>query len=163
MKHGSSLPQAADNALHSSLSRLRERAGGEGRSHSFPRWGKVGMGAFAASCLGGVLGLRQEVGFRPDSRPHFFCVAKRNGGKKRRALQAACPAELPSLLRRSGQTGSRKSDFLCPSTPVLQLACGVAQALCLALPLLLAGEGAVQGKMNHCSRSESTIHSLQTV
>ena len=69
------------------------------------------MGAVAASCLGGVLGLRQEVGFRPDSRPHFFCVAKRNGGKKRRALQAACPAELPSLLRRSGQTGSRKSDF----------------------------------------------------
>ena len=84
---------------------------GEGRIHSFPRWGKAGMEAVAASCLGGVLGLRQEVGFRPDSRPHFFCVAKRNEGKKRRALQAACPAELPSLLRRSGQTGSRKSDF----------------------------------------------------
>ena len=151
-------------ALCLALPRLLAGEGrGEGCISLLPRWGKAGMGAVAASCLGGVLGLRWGVGSRPDSRPHFFCVAKRNGGKKRRALQAACPAELPSLLRRSGQTGSRKSDFLCPSTPVLQLACGVAQALCLALPRLLAGEGAVQGKMNHCSRSESTIHSLQTV
>ena len=116
---------------------------GEGRIHSFPRWGKAGMGAVAASCLGGVLGLRQEVGFRPDSRPHFFCVAKRNEGKKRRALQAACPAELPSLLRRSGQTGSRKSDFFMSKHASLTagVRVGTSAAPCTPSPACGRGQG----------------------
>ena len=99
-------------ALCLALPRLLAGEGrGEGRIHSFPRWGKAGMGAVAASCLGGVLGLRQEVGFRPDSRVPFLCLAKRNGGKKRRALQAACPAKLTSLLRRSVQTAAGNLNF----------------------------------------------------
>ena len=65
---------------------LAGEGGGEGACVSFPCWGKEGMGAFA-SCWCGVLGLREGVGSRPDSRPHFFCVAKRNGGKKRRACR----------------------------------------------------------------------------
>ena len=39
-------------------------------------------------------------------RPDFFCLAKRNRGKKRRALQAADPAELTALLRRCVQTAA---------------------------------------------------------
>ena len=69
------------------------------------------LSLFPAFCLSGVLGLREGVGSRPDSRPHFFCIAKRNGGKKRRALQAACPAKLTSLLRRSVQTAAGNLNF----------------------------------------------------
>jgi hypothetical protein len=39
-------------------------------------------------------------------RTDFFCLAKRNRGKKRRALQAAGPAELTALLRRCVQTAA---------------------------------------------------------
>jgi len=39
-------------------------------------------------------------------RPGFFCLAKRNRGKKRRALQAAGPAELTARLQRSVQTAA---------------------------------------------------------
>ena len=66
---------------------------------------------FPAFCLSGVLGLREGGGSRPDSRPLFFCLAKRNGGKKRRALQAACPAKLTALLRRAVQTAAGNLNF----------------------------------------------------
>ena len=39
-------------------------------------------------------------------RPDFFCLAKRNRGKKRRALQAAGPAELAARLQRYAQTAA---------------------------------------------------------
>ena len=48
----------------------------------------------------------------------------------------------PASLRSDSR---RKFEFLCRSTPVLQLACGVAQALRLELPLPLAGEGGGEG------------------
>ena len=43
-------------------------------------------------------------------RPDFFCLAKRNRGKKRRALQAAGPAELTARVQRSVQTAAEKNE-----------------------------------------------------
>ena len=95
-----------------------------------------------------------EAGGRVSARQPtpFLLRRQKKWGKEKASLAGGFPAELPSLLRRSGQTGSRKSDFLCPSTPVLQLACGVAQALCLALPRLLAGEGRGEGRIHSFPR-----------
>ena len=121
--------------------------GWDGGLSLLPLWGEVGRGAFSAFCLSCLLVLRGGVGSRPDSRVPFCArpggepqkgsftlawggthIAKQCEWRPKNASAEGCPAELPSLLRRSGQTGSRKSDFLCPSTPVFQLACGVALA-----------------------------------
>ena len=126
-------------ALHS-LACLRERAGVRAAFTPSPAGGRRGWGR-CCFLFGRCAWF--EAGGRVSARqPSSFSLPRqKKWGKEKASLAGGFPAELPSLLRRSGQTGSRKSDFLCPSTPVLQLACGVAQALCLALPRLLAGEG----------------------
>ena len=109
---------------------------------------------FPAFCLSGVLGLREGVGSRPDSRVPFCArqkgtfplawgethIAKQCGWRPKSA-SATLSGEThcaPSSLRSNSR---RKFEFLYGGTPVLQLACGVAQALRLELPLPQAGEG----------------------
>ena len=109
---------------------------------------------FPAFCLSGVLGLREGVGSRPDSRVPFCArqkgtftlawgethIAKQCGWRPKSA-SATLSGEThcaPSSLRSNSR---RKFEFLYGGTPVLPLACGVAQALRLELPLPLAGEG----------------------
>ncbi len=134
-----------------------------GAFHSSPLWGEVGRGAFSAFCLSCLLVLREGVGSRPDSRVPF-CA--RPGGEPQKGsftlawggthIAKQCewrPKSASATL--SGEThfapaslrsnSRRKFEFLYGSTPVLQLACGVAQALRLELPLPLAGEGGGEG------------------
>ena len=92
-----------------SLARLRERAGVREVFLPAPLGGGWERGLFLFLPLLFVWVLRPVV---DRQRPDFFCLAKRNRGKKRRALQAACPAELTTRLQRSVQTGCRKNEGL---------------------------------------------------
>ena len=64
----------------------------------------------------------------------------------------------PSSLRSNSR---RKFEFLYGSTPVLQLACGVAQALRLELPLPQAGEGTSSRIEKDFSSSAADINGHQ--
>ena len=126
-----------------SLACLRERAGLRG-PHSFPRWGKAGMEAFGflfGRCACG------EEGSRVSARQPtpFLLRRQKKWGKEKASLAGGLSGEThfaPSSLRSNSR---RKFEFLYGSTPVLPLACGVAQALRLELPLPLAGEGGGEG------------------
>ena len=71
----------------------------------------------------------------------FLLRRQKKWGKEKASLAGGLSGEThfaPSSLRSNSR---RKFEFLYGSTPVLQLACGVAQALRLELPLPQAGEG----------------------
>ena len=98
-----------------------------GLLHGFlPLWREVGREASLFLVEAICLVWSREPGLAPAGESLFVATKSDQKARLRR-----CPAELPSLLRRSGQTGSRKSEFLCPGTPVLRLACGVIPMLCL--------------------------------
>ena len=64
-----------------------------------------------ASCLVLVVALVSEAGSRPAAT-RFLLSCQKKPGKKRRALQAAGPAELTARLQRSVQTAAGKmKDF----------------------------------------------------
>ena len=70
----------------------------------------------------------------------FLLPRQKKWGKEKASLAGGLSGEThcaPASLRSDSR---RKFEFLCRSTPVLQLACGVAQALRLELPLPQAGE-----------------------
>ena len=107
---------------------------------SFPHWGKAGMGASLLLVEAVCLLSGRESGLGPTADPISFASPKEMGERKGEPAgglsgETHCaPASLRSDSR-------RKFEFLCRSTPVLRLACGVAQALRLELPLPQAGEG----------------------
>ena len=75
----------------------------------------------------------------------FLLRRQKKWGKEKASLAGGLSGEThcaPASLRSDSR---RKFEFLYGGTPVLRLACGVAQALRLELPLPLAGEGGCEG------------------
>ena len=88
-----------------------------------------------------------EGGSRVSARQPtpFLLPRQKKWGKEKASLAGGLSGEThcaPSSLRSNSR---RKFEFLYGGTPVLRLACGVAQALRLELPLPLAGEGGGEG------------------
>ena len=88
-----------------------------------------------------------EGGSRVSARQPtpFLLRRQKKWGKEKASLAGGLSGEThfaPASLRSDSR---RKFEFLYGGTPVLRLACGVAQALRLELPLPLAGEGGGEG------------------
>ena len=95
-----------------------------------------------------------EGGSRVSARQPtpFLLRRQKKWGKEKASLAGGLSGEThfaPASLRSDSR---RKFEFLCRSTPVLQLACGGAQALRPELPLPLAGEGWGEGVLNSFPR-----------